>query len=193
MTMATLSLKITDKLDLYSVRSIKVGMGEYAISTDPHILSTWALGSCMALIIYEPIMRIGGLAHAMLPSSKGKQGQPGRYVDSAVELMIETLCQMGAKKRNLASAAVGGATIFNFSGELAIGKKNIDATREQLNRNSIPMIFKEMGGNRGRNVVFDLATGEILVSVSKPPLERREQNGSPLKLVVACSAKSTTI
>lgn len=188
--MAPLSLKITEKLDLYIMKSTRIGMGEYAVSASPQILSTWALGSCMAIIIYEPVMKVGGLAHAMLPTANGKKGQPGRYVDSSVELMVKTLCEIGAEKRNLVSGEVGGATIFNFGGELAIGKKNIDATREALSSRQIPVIFKEIGGSRGRNVVFDLGTGEVMVSISNPPLERRDHIGGLLKLAPTCNAQS---
>ncbi len=139
-------------------------------STNPHILSTWSLGSCVAIILYDRERRVGGLAHAMLPRSPGTGAPLGKYVDTAICALIQDMIRLKARKDCLRSSLIGGASIFNFAGDLAIGQRNVDAAREALTERGIPIEFEETGGNRGRSVVFDIVSGEVAVSVSKPPI-----------------------
>ncbi len=157
-------------MDGYAARSMSVGMGEYLTATNPHILSTWSLGSCIAIILYDGGRRVGGLAHSMLPRSQGRAPSPGKYVDTAICGLIRGMMRLGARREHLRSALVGGASIFNFEGDLAIGQKNIEAAREALRESGIPIEFEATGGNRGRSVAFDIVSGEVAVSVSKPPI-----------------------
>jgi len=165
-----LHLKVVKRLDGYATRSVSVGMGEYLTATNPHILSTWSLGSCIAIILYDRGRRVGGLAHSMLPRSQGRASSPGKYVDTAICALLRDMMRLDARREHLRSALIGGASIFNFEGDLAIGQKNIEAAREALRESRIPIEFEETGGNRGRSVAFDTVSGEVAVSISKPPI-----------------------
>ncbi|MDI9644440.1 MAG: chemotaxis protein CheD [Candidatus Verstraetearchaeota archaeon] len=165
----SLRLRFVDRISEHIDGAIVVGMGEAAVSKDKS-LATLALGSCVAIVLYDPVTRVGGIVHAMLPCSKGKRLP--KYVDTGVEILLSKLAQMEAKRNFLVSGIIGGGTIFNFGGELAIGKKNIEASRSVLRELNIPIVLEEVDGKRGRSMMLDIATGTVTVMVSKPPVFR---------------------
>ncbi|MCX8182673.1 MAG: chemotaxis protein CheD [Candidatus Methanomethyliaceae archaeon] len=166
-----LKLRICGRIDRHFERFINVGIGEFAVSKSPHILVTWSLGSCLAIILYDKRTKIGGLAHAMLPNATSKKReQRGMFVDTAIADMLNEIRHCGALNEGITAAIIGGATIFNFFGELAIGEKNIKVAREIFRKLGIPIVKEEVGGNRGRNVLLDLEKGEIYVEITRSPI-----------------------
>lgn len=147
--------------------SLLVGMGEFGVSKEAP-LSTLALGSCLAVIIYDPLNRVGGLLHGMLPKGRGKPLP--KYLDYGIDMLISKVTGAGGERGRLVSGLVGGGTIFNFGGELAIGKRNIDFAKSYLKSLGIPILIEEVDGRRGRSLVFDVRTGRIAVMVSNPPI-----------------------
>ncbi|MEM4218368.1 MAG: hypothetical protein QXZ09_10150, partial [Candidatus Methanomethylicaceae archaeon] len=162
-----LRLRICKKIDRCSERLMNVGIGEFAVSKSPNILATWSLGSCLAIILYEGRTKIGGLAHAMLPKATSRRGKvKGMFVDEAIACMLNEIRRCGSPDKGITAAIVGGATIFNFLGDLAVGDRNIKMAREIFRKFGIPLI-EEVGGNRGRNVLLDLEKGEVLVEITR--------------------------
>jgi chemotaxis protein CheD len=149
-------------------RKEKVGISEFRTAREPAVLVTYGLGSCLGITLYDPQRRLGGLAHTLLPLSRpDDQSRMTKYVDSAIRLMMEELLELGAEKTRLVAKISGGANMFeplHPSGIEGVGARNARAARETLERLGIPLLAEDIGGNHGRTVEFDLATGELRVS-----------------------------
>ena len=151
-------------------RSIMVRMADYKIARNDQTLTTQALGSCVGVVLYNPYLRVGGLAHCMLPEPRGKVEAVGKYVSTAIPSMVKDLTFMGCTINSLRAAVVGGARILRFSNPeynsviFNIGSRNARTARKVLSELGIPIEVEDVGGTRGRSLLFDLKTGEIFVS-----------------------------
>lgn len=139
---------------------LKVGIAEYKIASYPQSLMTIGLGSCVGIAIYDPVNRIGGLSHIMLPDSSFFTGEknPGKFADLAIPLMVEELRKAGSTQYLQAKIA-GGASMFSFSKATShsqIGERNTEAVRRILNDLKIPLLAAETGGSAGRTMWLDL-------------------------------------
>lgn len=146
-------------------RRLKVKIGDLAVSASPHILVTYGLGSCVAVMVYDPVAKVGGMNHFLLPNTQiGRQDDnPAKFSDSGIPLLIRRVQEQGAKKERLIAKVVGGANMFPSLTKNSIGRKNIDAANEILRKNGIEIVASDTGGNWGRSVDFDLDTGLVIV------------------------------
>lgn len=144
---------------------IVVGIGESKVSKTG-ILKTIGLGSCLGIAIYEMKLKVGALAHAMLPKSNGVKSP--KYVDSAVEISIEALESLGGDKRNMVAKIAGGAQIFKHLTleNLRIGDRNLEVAKESLREHKIRIISEDTGGTLGRTLYFFVEDGRLLVRYS---------------------------
>jgi chemotaxis protein CheD len=146
---------------------INVGMADLKTAKTPDILMTAGLGSCIGVCIHDPIGKVGGMAHIMLPTANGSSaGNPAKYADSAIEILIGDILQLGAVKSRLRAKMAGGAQMFSFPGKppvLKIGDRNAEAVTEELKRFGIPLIISDVGGSFGRTIHFNVGTGELKV------------------------------
>ncbi|MBN1697257.1 MAG: chemotaxis protein CheD [Spirochaetales bacterium] len=150
---------------------LSVGIGEYKVSQSPNTLRT-ILGSCVGVLIYDPVSKIGGLAHVYLPLSKDYHNERrggianDKYADILLPKMIEDMLEKGANKRHFISYLVGGATLFNIKPDssLNIGEKNLQVVKEILQNLHITFFQLQVGGNTGRRVFFNLINGDIDVT-----------------------------
>lgn len=145
-----------------------VGISEYRIASAPEVLITYGLGSCIAVTLYDPQSRIGGMAHTLLPQLRpGMDGsRPAKFVDAAIELMLAELIRQGSKAPELQAKLIGGATMFDSSllgDKEGIGLRNARAARQTLERCGIRLVGEDVGGGFGRTVEFHLASGEVSV------------------------------
>lgn len=146
------------------IQTLTVGMGEILVARKPDLLSCVGLGSCIGLVLYDPIRGWAGMAHIMLPSSssRGSQGKekPGKFADTAVPELIAVLEERGALRSFLRAKMAGGARMFSFSPAStgSIGEQNIAATREALRSAGIRLEGEETGGTKGRSIVFSPET-----------------------------------
>lgn len=158
---------------------VSVGVAELKTGTNSCVLASFGLGSCVAVAMFDPFMKVGGLAHVMLPDSRGEkpgEGVNGRFADVAVPTLVKELVQRGARRNRLRCKIVGGAQMFEIPGaqkretSLAagppaqIGARNIEAVKHELERLRIPLVGEDTGGNYGRTVKFDSSTGSVEVS-----------------------------
>lgn len=146
---------------------INVGMADLKTTKAPNILMTAGLGSCIGICIHDPIVKVGGMAHIMLPAANGNNGgNPAKYADSAMELLISDILRLGAQKSRLRAKIAGGAQMFSFPGKppvLKIGDRNAEAVAEELKRFGIPLVISDVGGSFGRTIHFDVGTGDLKV------------------------------
>jgi chemotaxis protein CheD len=151
-------------------QTIRVGMAQAGVAQHPDLIETQALGSCVGVVLYDPYTRIGGIAHAMLPdisdAKENSRGNLEKFANSAIEILIKKMEDLGAKKRFMKAKLVGGANMFPgiFSNvALSIGKRNTDAARTKLAELGILIEAEEIGDSFGRTIVLDTFTGKLKV------------------------------
>ncbi len=146
---------------------ILVGIGEFRVAKGA-ILKTIGLGSCVALALYDPSQRIGGLAHVMLPKSNNGTVRSAKYADQAVEMMLERMEMLGSDRSRVIAKIAGGAQVFKHMtmDVLKIGDRNVEAIRQTLRDFGIRLVSEDVGGNQGRTVYFFTTDGRMLVKYS---------------------------
>jgi chemotaxis protein CheD len=147
-------------------REIVVGVGDCKVAAFPAIcLSTYALGSCIAVVTYDWKSRIGGLLHFMLPDSSidpdRAKSNPFVYVDTGVPELFRQLQEMGCARKRVRCCIAGGASMMGESAHFEIGKRNYLALKRVLWRNGIFIDREDIGGTESRSVRLDIATGRI--------------------------------
>ncbi|MBE9504451.1 MAG: chemotaxis protein CheD [Proteobacteria bacterium] len=126
---------------------------------NPYIVTT-ILGSCIAVCLWDPINKIGGINHYMLPLWNGEGLSEPKYGNIAIKKLTEKLVVLGSKKRNLKAKVFGGSTIHeNAHGLINVGERNIILARDLLEAEGIPIISSDTGGSRGRRLLFYTNTG----------------------------------
>lgn len=151
------------------IERLRVGIAELRLARAPAILVSYGLGSCLGITLYDPELRLGGLAHTLLPAARVAlgEGEHPKFVDFAVRSMAEALCAQGAAPERLVAKLAGGANMFaaatlNLDGG-GIGQRNIQAARTVLAELAIPVVAEDVGGSCGRTIEFSLDNGELLV------------------------------
>lgn len=144
---------------------ILVGAGELVVARSPTILAALGLGSCVGLLLYDPVTRVGGMAHVMLPANPHPSQIPDstRFAEHALGLLLERMLLEGAGRERLEAKLVGGARMVTSSGSPGIGRRNVATLRSLLRQQRIPLLAADVGGRWGRSVEFDLHTGRVRV------------------------------
>jgi chemotaxis protein CheD len=147
-----------------AVNVIKVGIADLKLVWPPDHIRTSGLGSCVGIVIYDEQIKIGGLAHIMLPDSslaKTENVNYAKFADTAVPKLTEMLINEGASRKRLKAKIAGGAQMFQFQSKneiMRIGPRNVEAVKKQLKRENIPIVAEDVGGNSGRTIEFDPST-----------------------------------
>jgi chemotaxis protein CheD len=140
--------------------AVIVGVGELAVADHPRVLVTQALGSCVGVVLWDPVRRAGGMAHIMLPSP----GDTYRFATTALPALVDMLTEEGSAKRRLVAKIAGGAAMFGFeAGSATIGARNVAQTRLELHDLGIPLRAEDTGGSFARTIELRLDTGILLV------------------------------
>ncbi|MCL2371968.1 MAG: chemotaxis protein CheD [Defluviitaleaceae bacterium] len=147
---------------------ISVGMADLKAVVAPDILSTLGLGSCVGIALYDPIKKIAGLSHAMLPDSTAIQNNSNKdkFVDTAIIKLIEEMEALGANRRNMVAKIAGGAQMFAFNAtddNLRVGDRNVEATKQALQNLRIPLKAEETGNKFGRTVELYAEDGRLII------------------------------
>jgi chemotaxis protein CheD len=151
-------------------KNLIVGMGDMLVSNDVTAqLVTYSLGSCVGVAIYDPIAKVGGLLHAMLPDSTinpdRAEARPYMFVDTGLPAMFHAVYALGGAKMRMQVRFCGGAEFLDEKKIFQIGKRNIEATLAMLARNGVKVIASETGGHESRTVKLDLANGAFLLDI----------------------------
>ena len=152
-----------------SISVAKVGIADMKMVKSPDTIRTSGLGSCVGVVIYDLANKVAGLAHVMLPeSSLARTGDlnTAKYADTAVKELVNLLIQAGARKTSLKAKLAGGAQMFQFttgSDLMRIGPRNVEAVKQQLKALSIPVLAEDVGGNSGRTIEFNPASGTLQI------------------------------
>ncbi|WP_421907825.1 chemotaxis protein CheD [Methanolacinia petrolearia] len=144
------------------LKGMNIGIGELKIGG--FVMTSIGLGSCIAVVLHDKKKAVGGVAHVMLPNSNDKKDRPGKYADTAVPELLGELIAEGSNKRDIIAKIAGGSSMFRqFKGNLDIGGRNIEAVKEALNMNRIPLEGEDTGGNVGRSIMYDPGQSGVIV------------------------------
>jgi len=143
---------------------VVVGISDQNIVGPPDILITYALGSCVAICIYDNLRRVGGLAHILLPEAFGDVGGKNiyKFADTAIEELIWNMEKCGCVRLHLTAKIAGGANMFASTGK-SIGERNVESVKKELQRLRVRIVAEDTGANYGRTAVFNPEDGSLTV------------------------------
>lgn len=149
---------------------VVVGIGEYGISnTADGVIVTHALGSCVAVCLWDPVAKVAGLLHILLPDSRinpeRAAQQPGAFADTGIPLLFRSAYEKGAVKSRCRVQLIGGAEV-TITGGQAIGKRNVLAARAMLWRNGVKVEREVTGGSQARSVWLSASDGDVQVTTA---------------------------
>jgi chemotaxis protein CheD len=148
-----------------------VGISDIKISNSLNdIIITYALGSCIGISVYDPVARVGGLLHYMLPESaldeKKAKENPAMFADTGIPSLFKACYSLGAEKKRMIVKVAGGASILDDTNFFRIGQKNIMAMRKIFWKNNVMINTEDTGANHNRTVRLEIATGKTFVRTS---------------------------
>jgi len=158
-----------------ATRETIVRVADWATDRGDGVLVTLGLGSCIAILLHDPVAHAGAMAHVLLPSRSLARDttNPAKCPDTAVPLLVERLRALGADPRRLVAKLVGGASMFAplmAPGAVQMGERNVVAARDALRVAAIPVVREAVGGERGRSVRFHVSDGRVEIrSVGAAP------------------------
>lgn len=147
---------------------IKVGMADLKICKSPDALTTLGLGSCVGIAVRDPVTKIGGLAHVMLPDSTRIRNNSNipKFADTGIKELVKQLVDAGASRSRLVAKIAGGAQMFAFQNKtdlVRVGDNNVQASKAVLKELNIPILSQDTGLNYGRTVIFYPETGDFVI------------------------------
>lgn len=153
------------------MNTITVGVGDLQVSRDPDsVIVTYGLGSCIAVLAYDPVRRVAGMVHYMLPLAsltpeKSKE-RPAMFGDTGVPLLFKKLADLSANKSDLVVKVIGGASIQDSNGTFEIGKRNYVVLRKLLWSAGVAIRAESVGGSVARTARLFVGDGRVTVRAS---------------------------
>ncbi|MBF0257468.1 MAG: chemotaxis protein CheD [Desulfamplus sp.] len=150
---------------------IIVGVSDMKVSNDPHSeIITYSLGSCIGLVVFDPVAKTGGILHYMLPESnldkKKAERNPYMFADSGIPLLFKETYKYNAVKKRIHVSVFGGSQILDQKGFFNIGKRNYMALKKILFKNNVLINHADVGGSVNRTIRLEIGTGNIFVKTS---------------------------
>ena len=151
-----------------SKRRIIVSVSDAKVSNKlVDVLATYSLGSCIGVCLYDPATSIGGMLHYQLPNStidaERAKEKPLMFADTGMEILIDKMSSMGAKKKRMQVKIAGGAAMEGGPGGFDIGKRNYLAIKKILWKNGMFIDGEDVGGSSPRNMYMNIANGAVTI------------------------------
>ena len=149
---------------------IVVGVADMKVSSKPdEVLVTHALGSCIGVAVYDPVAKVGGILHYMLPDSeldpvKGQEN-PYMFADTGIPRLFRECYRLGAQKNRLRIKVAGGSQVLGSQEHFQIGRRNYAALRKIFLRNNVLIDKEDVGGTKARTLFLEMATGNVWVKI----------------------------
>jgi chemotaxis protein CheD len=155
-------------------KTLVVGVADMVVSNDPGAeLVTYSLGSCLGVMIYDPVKKIGGLLHLMLPDSKIDSAKaattPCMFVDSGVPKLFNAAYSLGADRSRIIIKVAGGAQLLDPRRTFNIGERNFQALSNLITRNGLSIASTDVGGLNSRTVRVDNSNGTVSIQSPGAP------------------------
>ncbi|MFA6286536.1 MAG: chemotaxis protein CheD [Opitutaceae bacterium] len=149
---------------------IVVGVAEFAVGNQPQsTISTYALGSCIGVVAYDPVARVGGLLHLMLPDStispEKAASQPAMFADTGIPILFNGLAGMRCQRSRIQLFLAGGASVLSGPDSFKIGERNIIAVRRMLAVYGCRIVGAEVGGILNRTLHLTVGTGQLSIKL----------------------------
>jgi len=159
-----------------------IGIGDCCVSgASSDELVTYALGSCIGVVVHDPVAQVGGLLHFLLPNSSldrtKAEANPYLFADSGIPLLFHRAYAQGARKERLVTRVAGGSQMSITGGIWNVGEKNTHAARQILSRAGVRIQSEAVGGKMARTVRLNVRTGEMTIT---------EVIGNSKKTFLAC-------
>ncbi len=145
-----------------------VGIADITVARAPEQLCCLGLGSCVAVFIYDPETRVGGVLHALLPRAPDEKRSNAKYADSGIRVLYSMIISKGANKRKLWAKLVGGARMFpNLDIQLRdIGGENVRQAKKTLRELGVRIVAEEVEGTKGRSAYYSLQDGTVTLKTA---------------------------
>jgi chemotaxis protein CheD len=148
-----------------------VGVAEMQASQQPgDIIVTHALGSCLGIAVYDPVAKVGGLLHAMMPLSEinaeKAQTNPYMFIDTGVPTFFRELYALGGNKNRMVVKVAGGANVHDVTDHFAIGKRNYVLLKRILWKNDVLIRGEDVGGKNARTMYLEIGSGRVWISAA---------------------------
>lgn len=142
-----------------------VGIADMKLTRQSGVLITYALGSCIGISLYDPMIKLGALIHIMLPEvGTMRDGNLFKYADTGLEETLRKLEVLGGRKSRMIAKIAGGAKMFELKGNATfgnIGARNIVSVKQNLGTKGIRLMAADVGENYARTMLFDVSTGKV--------------------------------
>ena len=150
---------------------VVVGIADMAVSNNGiATIATHALGSCIGVSVFDPVAKVGGLLHYMLPvcsiDMAKTQTQPQMFGDSGIAGLFRAAYELGAQKHRMVICAAGGAQVMDDSGFFNIGRRNYDILKEITQTHGLKIHAEHVGGNISRTMYLQVGSGEVRIRIS---------------------------
>lgn len=148
-------------------KQLTVGIADMKFARQEGTLITYALGSCVGISLYDPMIKLGALIHIMLPEVYGLgDGNVFKYADTGLAETFRKIEIMGARKARLIAKIAGGAKMFESQGSSAlgnIGARNVTSVKQILYSEGVRLASADVGENYARTMSFDVSTGTVKI------------------------------
>ncbi len=154
------------------MKLVTVDIADFKVCADAEgVLVTYALGSCIGVLVHDPVRKVGGMLHYMLPQSatapEKAKARPAMFADTGIPLLFQSLYAQGCDKRDLVVKVAGGAALLAMTDIFEIGKRNHLILRKMLWKAGVPIAAEEVGGSVFRTARLHVATGRVTIKTDK--------------------------
>ena len=148
---------------------VTVEISDFKISAEPEdVLVTYALGSCIAVMVHDPVRKAAGMIHYMLPLSETSlekaKVRPAMFADTGIPLLFQSLYALGAQKRDLVVKVAGGGALYDDKGLFSIGKRNYTVMRKMFWKTGVIVTAEDVGGAKSRTARLHVGSGRCTVT-----------------------------
>ncbi len=149
--------------------TLTVDISDIKVSANPgDMIVTYALGSCIAVVIHDPVRQAGGMIHYMLPLSETSpekaKVRPAMFADTGIPLLFQTMYELGCQKKNLIVKVTGGGALYDDKGLFSIGKRNYTVLRKMFWKSNVLITAEDVGGAKSRTARLQVGTGRCTVT-----------------------------
>ena len=149
--------------------SLTIDISDLKVSADPEtLLVTYALGSCIAVMVHDPVRQAAGLIHYMLPlsatSPEKAKVRPAMFADTGIPLLFQSMYALGCRKGDLVVKVAGGGALYDDKGLFSIGKRNYTIMRKMFWKSGVIISAEDVGGARSRTARLHVGTGRCTIS-----------------------------
>lgn len=145
-----------------------IGIGDLLVAASGDDLKTYALGSCVAVVVWDVKVKAGGMIHIALPEARINPEKalttPGYFADTGLPKFFEELARLGASRGTSWVKIVGGASFFDTRGLFDVGGRNLAAVKDYIEQAGLAIAAEDTGGSTSRTVALSLSTGQVTIS-----------------------------